>query len=105
VDRHETQVISPLLVTLAVIVVGVVVLASGGSAKTRPPRRERKCSHRRYYDRRLQPVGDRFPAGGVTGGRGDAQVDDEAVAVRLVGLVFVAGVADGPAVGEEDEAS
>src|SRR5450631_4316503 len=63
-------------------------------------------------------VGDRFaadrvPVGAlsvdrvveVAGGREDAEVDDEGVAVRLGGLVFVAGVADGPAVGEEDEAS
>ena len=63
-------------------------------------------------------VGDRFAADGVpvgalsvdrvvevAGGREDAEVHDEGVAVRLGGLVFVAGVADGPAVGEEDEAS
>jgi hypothetical protein len=41
----------------------------------------------------------------VSGGREDAGVDDERVAVRLGRLVFVVGVADGPAVGEEDEAA
>ena len=40
----------------------------------------------------------------VTGRRQDAEVDDEGMAVRLGRLVFVVGVADGPAVGEEDEA-
>ena len=63
-------------------------------------------------------VGDRFVADGVpvgslsvdgvlevAGGREDARVDDERVAVRLGRLVFVVGVADGSAVGEEDEAA
>lgn len=63
-------------------------------------------------------VGDRFvadaaPVGALgehgileVAGRGeDAEVDDEGVAVRLGRLVFVVGVADGPAVGEEDEAA
>ena len=60
-------------------------------------------------DRRLAdgaPVGA-FGVHGVlevTGRRQDAEVDDEGVAVRLRGLVFVVGVADGSAVGEEDEA-
>ena len=62
-------------------------------------------------------VGDRFVADGapvgafgvhgvleVAGGQEDAGVDDEGVAVRLRGLVFVVGVAGGSAVGEEDEA-
>jgi hypothetical protein len=63
-------------------------------------------------------VRDRFVADGVpvgslsvdgvlevAGGREDAGVDDEGVAVRLGCLVFVVGVADGAAVGEEDEAA
>jgi hypothetical protein len=39
----------------------------------------------------------------VAGGRQDAGVDHEGVAEGLGGLVVVVGVADGAAVGEEDE--
>jgi len=41
----------------------------------------------------------------VAGGREDARVDDERVAVGLSTLVVVVGVADGAAVGEEDAAA
>ncbi len=39
----------------------------------------------------------------ISGGREHAGVDDEGVAMRLGGLVVMVGVADGAAVGEEDE--